>query len=104
MNMEVTENGSNFILHVPAAQKKEIANLMAYRGLVFSTSASSREKAVLWGTNPYSLADLAKPDAPQLGAYRREIELSRALDGKGTIKLPPGKELWDYQKIGRAHV
>lgn len=98
MNMEVTENGSNFILHVPAAQKKEIANLMAYRGLVFSTSASSREKAVLWGTNPYSLADLAKPDAPQLGAYRREIELSRALDGKGTIKLPPGKELWDYQK------
>lgn len=98
MKMEVTENGSNFILHVPAAQKKEIANLMAYRGLVFSTSASSREKAVLWGTNPYSLADLAKPDAPQLGAYRREIELSRALDGKGTIKLPPGKELWDYQK------
>lgn len=98
MNMEVTENGSNFILHVPAAQKKEIANLMAYRGLVFSTSASSREKAVLWGTNPYSLADLAKLDAPQLGAYRREIELSRALDGKGTIKLPPGKELWDYQK------
>lgn len=98
MKMEVTENGSNFILHVPAAQKKEIANLMAYRGLVFSTSASSREKAVLWGTNPYSLADLAEPDAPQLGAYRREIELSRALDGKGTIKLPPGKELWDYQK------
>lgn len=98
MKMKVTENGSNFILHVPAAQKKEIANLMAYRGLVFSTSASSREKAVLWGTNPYSLADLAEPDAPQLGAYRREIELSRALDGKGTIKLPPGKELWDYQK------
>lgn len=96
--MQVTENGANFILHVPSAQKKEIANLMAYRGLVFSTSASSREKAVLWGTNPYSLADLAKPDAPQLGAYRREIELSRALDGKGTIKLPPGKELWDYQK------
>lgn len=96
--MEVTENGSNYILHVPAAQKKEIANLMAYRGLVFSTSASSREKAVLWGTNPYSLADLAEPDAPQLGAYRREIELSRALDGVGTTKLPPGKELWQFQK------
>lgn len=96
--MRVIENGANFILRVPSARRKEIANLMAYRGLTFSTSASSREEAVLWGTNPYSLADLAEPDMPQLGAYRREIDLSRALDGKGTAKLPPGKELWDYQK------
>lgn len=99
MKMEVTENGSNFILHVPAAQKKEIANLMAYRGLTFSTSASSREKAVLWGTNPYALADLAEPTMPQLGAYRREIDLSRALNGSDYSRwCPPGKDLWDYQR------
>lgn len=96
--MRVVENGANFILRVPSARRKEIANLMAYRGLTFSTSASSREEAVLWGTNPYALADLASPASPGLGAYRREIDLSRALDGKGTAKLPPGKELWDYQK------
>ena len=98
MKMNVTENGGNFILHVPSAQKKQIANLMAYRGLTFSTSASSREKAVLWATNPYALADLADETCPKLHAYRKQIELSRALDGKGTLRLPPGRELWDYQK------
>lgn len=95
--MNVTENGDNFVLHVPSAQKKQIANLMAYRGLTFSTSASSREKAVLFATNPYALADLADETCPKLAAYRREIDLSRALDGKGTLRLPPGKELWPYQ-------
>jgi len=96
--MIVTENGQNFILHVPSTRKAEIAPLMAYRGLIFSTSASSRDKAVLWSTNPYSLADLAEPDSPALGAYRKQIDLSRALDGRGTTRLPPGRELWDFQK------
>lgn len=96
--MIVTENGANFILHVPSTRKAEIAPLMAYRGLVFSTSASSRDNAVLFTTNPYALADLAEPTSPQLGAYRQQIDLSRALDGKGTTRLPPGRELWDYQK------
>lgn len=94
--MKVYANGSNFILEVPAAQKSEVANLMAYRGLTFSTSASSRERAVLWSTNPYAVADLS--DCAELSAYRAQIDLSRALDGKGTRRLPPGRELWDYQK------
>ncbi|MBA4164329.1 MAG: hypothetical protein C0510_06815 [Erythrobacter sp.] len=71
---------------------------MAYRGLTFSTSASSRHEAVLFTTNPYSLADLADVSLPVLGPYRQQIEKSRALDGKGTRKLPPGVELWEYQK------
>lgn len=96
--MKVEENGNNYVLHVPSARKQDIANLMAYRGLTFSTSASSREEAVLWATNPYALADLANEECPQLSAYRKQIDLSRALDGVGTAKLPPGKELWDYQK------
>lgn len=97
--MIVTENGQNFVLKVPAAKKEIIANLMAYRGLAFSTSASSREEAVLFSLgNPYALADLADDSLPTLGPYKRKIELSRALDGKGTRKLPPGKELWDYQR------
>lgn len=96
--MKVEENGKNFILHVPSTRKLEIASLMAYRGLVFSTSASTRDNAILFTTNPYALADLAEPDSPVLGAYRREIDLSRALDGKGTTRLPPGVELWAYQK------
>ena len=95
--MEVIENGKNFVLKVPSARKQEIANLMAYRGLTFSTSASSRAEAVLWATNAYALADLAGEDCPTLSAYRKQIDLSRALDGKGTRRLPPGKELWDYQ-------
>jgi SWI/SNF-related matrix-associated actin-dependent regulator 1 of chromatin subfamily A len=96
--MEVSENNGNFILRVPSAQKKDIAGLMAYRGMIFSTSASSREAAVLWSPNPYSLADIADESLPTLGAYRKQIEKSRALDGKGTSKLPPNRELWDYQK------
>ncbi len=96
--MKVSENGKNFILHVPISDRKEIANLMAYRGLTFSTSASSRNEAVLFSLNPYSLADIADESLPTLGPYRQQIEKSRALDGKGTRRLPPGKELWDYQK------
>lgn len=96
--MKVSENGSNFILEVPSARKKIVADQMAYRGLTFSTSASSRDKAVLWSTNPYSLADLADETCPTLAPYRRKIELSRAIDGNGTSRLPPGLELWDYQK------
>jgi len=94
--MKVSANNGHYVLEVPAARKGEVAELMAYRGLVFSTSASSREKAVLFSPNAYALADLG--DCPELAAYRREIDLSRALDGIGTRKLPPGLELWDYQK------
>lgn len=96
--MIVQENGPNFILRVPSSNKKEVADLMAYRGLAFSTSASSRNEAVLFSLNPYSLADMATEDCKQLYPYKLEIEKSRALDGKGTVKLPPGIELWDYQK------
>lgn len=95
--MKVWQNGKNFILEVPYQNKDEIANLMAYRGLTFSTSASTRTKAILWSENPYALADLAD-NVPVLAPYRKAIEASRALDGKGTLKLPPGRELWDYQK------
>ena len=96
--MNVEENGPNFILRVPSSRKADIAPLMAYRGLTFSTSASSGKEAVLFSTNPYALCDLAPLDSPVMGAYRRKIELSRAVDGVGTKRLPPGKELWDYQK------
>lgn len=96
--MKVTEHGTDYVLHVPSSRRKEIAPIMAYRGLTFSTSASSRDKAVLWSTNPYSVCDLADEETPTLLPYRRQIELSRATDGKGTSRLPPGKELWDYQK------
>lgn len=88
-----------FVLEVPAARKQEIASLMAYRGATFSTSASTREKAILFSPNPYAFADLANPtDCPELMPYRKEIDLSRALDGTGTRRLPPGIELWQYQK------
>jgi SWI/SNF-related matrix-associated actin-dependent regulator 1 of chromatin subfamily A len=95
----VTENGTNFILHVPSTRRDEIAPLMAYRGLTFSTSASTRENAVLFSMgNPYALADLAPSDSPVLGAYRKQIDLSRALNGPDYSRYcPPGKELWDYQ-------
>lgn len=94
--MKVLKNREFYVLEVPTAQKAEVAALMAYRGLTFSTSGSTREKAVLFSPNPYSVADLG--DCPELAAYRKEIELSSALDGKGTTRLPPGKVLWDYQK------
>ena len=97
--MRVSANNGHFILEVPAAKKAEVADLMAYRGLTFSTSGSTRERAVLFSSNPYSLADF--PDAgavPALAAYNDAIEASRALDGVGTKRLPPGRELWNYQK------
>jgi SWI/SNF-related matrix-associated actin-dependent regulator of chromatin subfamily A-like protein 1 len=96
--VKVYKNKGHFVLEIPPRSKAEIAALMAYRGLQFSMPASSREKAVLFSSNPYSVADLAETDCLALGPYRRQIDLSRALDGKGTKRLPPGKELWPYQK------
>jgi SWI/SNF-related matrix-associated actin-dependent regulator 1 of chromatin subfamily A len=93
----VTENNGNFILRVPHNNKAEVASLMAYRGLTFSTSASRKEEAILFSENPYSLCDLAA-DVPALLPYKRAIEASRALNGVGSKRVPPGKELWDYQK------
>lgn len=96
--MKVWKNGANYILEVPAKDKEAIAELMAYRGLQFSVSASTSARAILFSTNPYALADLAGDDCPELAPYRRIIDSSRALNGKGTRKLPPGKELWNFQK------
>lgn len=96
--MKVYRNKDFFVLEMPVRKKTEIRDFMAYRGLTFSTSASSRETAVLFTINPYAVADLANDDDPDLGDYKRQIELSRALDGVGTRLLPPGKELWDYQR------
>lgn len=97
--MKVWENPPHYILEVPRSEAKAIDKLMAYRGLTFSTSASTSQKAILSSTNPYALADLADPETcPKLRAYRLAIDASRALDGKGTKKLPPGKELWGYQR------
>lgn len=96
--MNVTENGANLILHVPAARKVDIAPLMAYRGLTFSLAASNKDTAVLFTTNPYALADLADPGSPTLGPYRQQIDFSRATTGPDYSRYcPPGKELWDYQ-------
>lgn len=96
--MKVTANKGHFILEVPKARKADIAALMAYRGLTFSTSASSSEKAILFANNPYALADLANGECVELASYKAAIDASRALDGTGTTRLPPGLELWDYQK------
>lgn len=96
--MKVWANQGHFILEVPRERKEEIAALMAYRGLTFSTSASTKDKAVLWSDSPYALADLAGDDCPELAPYRNAIEASRATDGRGTLKLPPGRELWGYQR------
>lgn len=87
-----------YVLEVPRARRDEIAALMAYRGLQFSTSRSSPERAILFTTNPYALADLANGECPELAPFRERIEASRALTGKGTRRLPPGKELKEYQK------
>lgn len=90
--------GDYYVLEVPKADKAAIAGLMAYRGLAYSTSKSSRERAILFTTNPYALADLADENCPELMPYKERIDASRALTGTGTRRLPPGCELKDYQK------
>lgn len=91
-------SGDYFVLEVPKANRQAIASLMAYRGLTYSTSKSSPERAILFTTNPYALADMADENCPELMPYKERIEASRALTGTGTRKLPPGCELKDYQK------
>nr|GAT42305.1 superfamily II DNA/RNA helicase [Mycena chlorophos] len=85
-----------YVLEGPA-DKAANARHMAYRGLAFSLSASSREKSVLFSDNPYSVCDLAAANDPDLGPYRRAIDFSRAETSQKKYPTPPGKELWDYQ-------
>jgi len=101
--VKVLHNNGNYVLQVPALQKDEVASLMAYRGLTFSTSASSKDHAVLFSNNPYSVCDLAD-GVPELQSYRDAIEASRALDGVGTKRLPAGKVLWPYQRASLDYV
>ena len=101
--VKVEVNNGNYILRVPHIRKEEVAELMGSRGLTFSTSASSREEAILFSQDPYSVCDLAD-GVPELAAYRKAIEASRALDGKGTKRLPPGRELWPYQRASLDYV
>jgi hypothetical protein len=90
--MRVSKGQGNFyVLEVPRAEKDQVASLMAYRGLSFSTSASSLQQAVLFSENPYALADLVANDCPELTPYKRAIDASRALDGKGTIACRQAK-------------
>lgn len=102
--MIVEHNASNgaYILRVPFEKREEVAALMAYRGLTFSTAASKKNEAVLFSANPYSVCDLG--DLPALASYRANIEASRALTGVGTKMLPPGKELWPYQRASFDYV
>lgn len=101
--MKVSYNNGNYILHVPSIRKDEVASLMSYRGMTFSTSASSRDEAILFSTDPYSVCDIAD-GVKELDPYRAAIDASRALNGRGTHRLPPGKELWDYQRAALDYV
>lgn len=103
MKVEYNPHTKAYILRVPSIQKEEVASLMVYRGLTFSTSASSREEAILFSENPYSVCDLAE-NVPELAQLRAAIDASRALDGTGTRRLPPGKELWPYQRASLDYV
>jgi len=102
VKVEFNPTNGAYILRVPFKQKDEVASLMAYRGLTFSTAASKRDEAVLFSNNPYAVCDLG--DLPELAAYRLNIEASRALNGVGTKRLPPGKELWPYQRASFDYV
>jgi len=101
--MKVEYNNGNYILRVPSTNRDRVAELMAYRGATFSTSASSRDEAILFSTNPYAFCDLAE-GVKELAPYRAAIEASRALDGKGTKRMPPGVELWPYQRASLDYV
>lgn len=102
MKVEYNPVTKAYILRVPYERREEVASLMAYRGLTYSTAASQRHEAVLFSVNPYSLCDLG--DVPELASYRASIAASRALDGVGTKRLPPGKELWPYQRASLDYV
>lgn len=95
-----TKNGPEmFILEMGEKNKKDVAAAMAYRGLNFSMSASLAKLAVLFSTNPYSVCDIdGAENVATLAPLKKLIDASRALDGKGTHRVPPGKELWPYQK------
>lgn len=103
MKVEYNPATKVFILRVPSIQKEEVASLMAYRGLTFSTSASSHNEAILFSDDPYAVCDLGG-DVPELASFHSAIEASRALDGVGTRRLPPGKELWPYQRASLDYV
>jgi SWI/SNF-related matrix-associated actin-dependent regulator 1 of chromatin subfamily A len=100
--VKLYKNNQYYIIETEA-KKREVASMISLRAMVLSTSASNKEKSVIFSDNPYSVADIEN-DIEDLQPLTKAIASSQALGGTGTCKLPAGKALWPYQNAALDYV
>lgn len=91
-----------FIVRVDRSNAAEVQTLIKEHGLDFSTSASTRNEAVLFTREPYAAAAFAAVATPQargqLHGILTEVEASWKAESQAHIRCPADKELWPFQK------
>jgi SNF2 family DNA or RNA helicase len=99
MNLDFT--GKDFVLRL-ARGEGDPREFMRYRGLDYSTPASTPSEAILYTKEPWGVADLIEHATPaaqaQLAAVSARITASRAPHSDSHFKMPADQELWGFQK------
>lgn len=103
MKLDFNPSTSKFILRVERNHPEFNPQvLMQEHGLMFSTTASTRNEAVLFTSEPFAavtFADWATPAAlAELAPICAAIEKSWAPESGAHIKCPADRELWGFQK------
>ena len=95
-----------FFLKVPR-HEADARTLMSEYGLTFSQPASTPDVACLFTAEPYVAAAFehcATPNATQALLWITErVRASWSLDSSRHISLPPGRDLWSFQRASVAY-
>lgn len=101
----ILERGANdcYVLSVPRGEAN-VQEIVRDFGWNLSTAASSAGEAVLFTHNKYAAIQYADYATPELLAEfapaLEQIEASWSKDSDAHIEVPPGQELWPFQRAG----
>ncbi len=106
--MLVDHTGKDFTLTLTAGDTFTAAEVMTERGMDYSRPDSRPGKSVFYSVDPWPVADLTEHATPAAAALLKpladRIALSQAPTSGSHFKVPPGEELWGFQKASLDYV
>lgn len=104
MILDFNSSSKLFFVRVPRREVELVQSLVREHGLDFSSTSSTRNEAVLFTSEPYAAVafygDGTARAQEQLVHIKREVDASWVAESGAHIDMPPGKELWGFQKAG----
>jgi len=106
--VQVDYTGKDYVLTLGRGEEVDMRSLMVERGLDFSKTDSRPGHAVFYSSDPWPVADMAHIATPaaqkELAPIFARIKASSADSSGAHFKMPPGKELWGFQKASLEYV